>query len=309
MLYEGKLHPAVVGEAEISFRDICKDICKEKWIELDGENSKIKGGMVCMKFDIKGPSASLCPKCNLVIGSLPTSIYKGVKYHSRCVTCSICSKKLDITDFREKNMEFYCRKDFIKKFAEEEEEPTTLTHHSPSFYHNWSDNQFRNNIACCATCGGTIPLGTNGYSCTECLYPCHKECKDLTSLQCSNDPKSTQNSYYTSTVSDKFISMTKVVGRHTVKPLSQMIKDRRKLDEELSSPEPCSIDSSSGYSPSFEDDTDNSPLSRPFIKRNKSEVTRRAQLRSKRLSEGLRSTSLGNTRPSVNAATLPFKLS
>jgi len=204
---------------------------------------------IALKFDLKGPGATQCPKCSLFLGSLPFFTYKDVKYHARCLTCCICSKKLETKDFREKALDFYCRKDYLKKFATDDDEDQddameTITliipaqeNESP---HTWQEMLFKTLIGWCGYCGDSLPLGAVGYVCSDCNYPVHKECKDQVPKNCKHDPKIQELNFkqppFVSTVVNTGGTIGKVTKMAT-RPLSQVWAGNGQKNRDKDSPE------------------------------------------------------------------------
>lgn len=209
------------AQREISFGDVCATLKQDKWIELAVPNTMHSSpsltathstgevGAVSLRFDLAGPGAVLCPLCGLYLGSSATVLYQDRQYHERCIACERCQKPLrqagsSSSDLKVHEGHFYCGRCYAKEgFGEvehdDDDEEDALVRRgtlldglgqndSP---HAWEPASLAT-LTACGFCGdtiGSLSSKREGFQCSACQYPCHKQCRDLIPGNCSKDPK------------------------------------------------------------------------------------------------------------------------
>jgi len=168
------------------------------------------------------------------LGSLTYVVYKDSKYHVRCLTCCICSQRLRTGDFREKGKEFYCKKDYSKKFYSSSDDitdsqnshvfvPIVKEHVSP---HTWQEITVKSIIVWCSFCEESMSIGTTGNLCTNCNCYVHKDCKDQVSDNCGSLKVQDKISNATESISKMVSSTMKVRPMTELFQLPKGFKER-----------------------------------------------------------------------------------
>eukprot|EP01125_Pyxidicula_operculata_P010165 TRINITY_DN3353_c0_g1_i1.p2 TRINITY_DN3353_c0_g1~~TRINITY_DN3353_c0_g1_i1.p2 ORF type:complete len:486 (-),score=114.03 TRINITY_DN3353_c0_g1_i1:71-1528(-) len=171
---------------------------------------ELRRSSIYLKFRLDGADDRSCPRCKLYIGASSTSIYKGVKYHTECITCSVCSRILSSVNFSEYESKFYCLKHFSHLDIEEDKTktdadttPTSQNTEVPVVImfgdgassqlnispHNWESFINKHTLSWCGFCGDYLGSGNQSFLCSDCKYICHRECKHGVPGNCSHDPK------------------------------------------------------------------------------------------------------------------------
>jgi len=163
-------------------------------------------GWLELEFQLKGPGASLCPKCGFFLGFEKGIEWEHQIYHATCISCENCRSRLAGTTYKiRKDREvrsFYCNRCHDKKFGDDPNFQVSTTTNvilsklgrdfdSP---HTFEETE-PGHLSRCDFCGGNLMKaknalkGTTAYSCSGCKYHCHKECKDFIPDDCSKDAK------------------------------------------------------------------------------------------------------------------------
>jgi len=191
----------------------------------NSNSTSSSSSIVCLQFDLVGPASVLCPYCKLFLGALDIVIFKEKKYHTRCIVCSVCNKALISEEWVQRSEKFFCRKCYGKTVSDDvsfdEQLSSQLNNSNTSGNssnsnntgsnssgntssivvtggatsidkmgdkHVWESTTFKA-LSWCGFCGDHMGLGAHGFSCSECKYPVHKECKDQVPANCNHNPK------------------------------------------------------------------------------------------------------------------------
>jgi len=155
-----------LGRLELSFLEFCEVGETEQWYRLNNENGEDLPSTICLLFEIRGAKEK-CSMCSIFIGNEPFTYLFSEMIHLSCLVCIECGKPKTSPDFYHHNGRLYDSACYDRKFGIEQNGTND---------HNWNNiSIFYPNFSC-SYCG--LPLGKdNIWSCQDCLYSCHNDCK------------------------------------------------------------------------------------------------------------------------------------
>jgi len=211
------------------------------------------------------------------------SIHKGQKYHSSCLKCCSCNKKLTNDDIKFHKEQLFCRKCYTKLDEAEERSTSeddlpevtfghnekvsdgTPTNSANGCSHTWESTLKSQTDILCRQCCEPFEQSHHISQCIDCKYVCHDECREKVHGECSHNSR-TQKSHSGSARNTRE-SKRKPKGEGSP-PLSPSRKDLTEATE-VSTEARASPLSKSGIT-RHKSDHSTSQMKRPKINRSKS---------------------------------------
>eukprot|EP01125_Pyxidicula_operculata_P014136 TRINITY_DN4696_c0_g1_i3.p1 TRINITY_DN4696_c0_g1~~TRINITY_DN4696_c0_g1_i3.p1 ORF type:complete len:1061 (+),score=242.47 TRINITY_DN4696_c0_g1_i3:66-3248(+) len=158
-----------LGHIFLKFSEVYQNMNKEVWFPLYNDLEEETEATICLYMEITGAGQESCNHCSFYLGNEDFAVYKGNKYHTRCLVCNECYKNVSENFVCVNNQIFcpVCSERYFENNASLISKDTTsdsTNEEPPKLYkncwgcvnsgstHDWIKQNFKSSLQGCGFC-------------------------------------------------------------------------------------------------------------------------------------------------------------